>query len=285
MLKMLLMLITAVASQNVKLASCSGCDFYRTGAGKLIRTGSCISTCADYLSFGGDDITELDADVFRDLSKVKQIYLAGNLLTELPAGVFHGLASCKKIYLNSNRLSVVPPGVFDNLISMEWLYLHTNELKTLPNDMLTNNLPSLKRFDVYNNQLECQPIVPDTVTTFWADDNYDDLPSCADSVDDNGVCEAMEVDSCDMPKRRNGKNCYARCCKGRAGCTWNRLTRECEKTTCERHPKLGSKRCGPRCCMRVHDPDNCSWNKDARTCEEKPGACFTTRTQPGYKSP
>lgn len=98
------------------------------------------------------------------------------------------------------------------------------------------------------------------------------------------ACEPLEVEACNMPKNKKGKPCYARCCKERNGCTWNRVSRECQESRCDLHPKLG-KNCGPRCCTRIQDEANCEWDSGSKTCGEKYGACFTKRNQPTYKSP
>ena len=99
------------------------------------------------LDLSGQNITQLKANDFSNLTSLQKLWLSNNELKSLPEGVFSGLTSLQELYLGNNDLESLPEGLFSGLTSLQELYLGNNELKSLPEGIFSR-LTSLKRLDL-----------------------------------------------------------------------------------------------------------------------------------------
>ena len=77
-------------------------------------------------------MTALPADIFDELTQLKELNLSRNELTTLPTETFDGLTQLKELFLFNNALTTLPEGIFDDLTALTWLWLSGNTVDPLP---------------------------------------------------------------------------------------------------------------------------------------------------------
>ena len=151
---------------DADLARAQVVDFARFGASGGVRLTSLQAD--DFaglpnlysLRFGGGEqqgnqVTELPAGIFDDLTNLRYLRMPWNLLTTLPDGVFDDLTSLRFLDLSDNRLTSLPAGAFDNLGNLQQLRLDGNSLASLPASPFTN-LNALLELDLGYNALQIE---------------------------------------------------------------------------------------------------------------------------------
>ncbi|XP_025419820.1 toll-like receptor Tollo [Sipha flava] len=127
------------------------------------------------LSLSNNNITKLDATIFRDLFRLRSLRLDNNGVQHLPENVFSTLIDMRTLVLSSNKLTRIDQFTFDGLPSLnqlsldnnqiqyidpealrnstdlEYLHLNGNKLYDIP--AVLNNVPNLKTLDLGYNQI------------------------------------------------------------------------------------------------------------------------------------
>ncbi|XP_066276299.1 leucine-rich repeat-containing protein 4B-like [Branchiostoma lanceolatum] len=131
----------------------------------------------DHLDFTENNLTYIQADTFKQLSQVQQLYLAGNeivgikfrafsmlkhlkildlrhnKLTEVREYYFTGLSKLRQLFLVGNTITEVDSMAFSGLFRIEKIYLGKNELTTFPWTSLFL-LPMLEQLDLTENRIQ-----------------------------------------------------------------------------------------------------------------------------------
>ena len=84
----------------------------------------------------GNEITELKADSFGNLTKCTALYLGINKISQIDHHTFHGMSNLKHLSLEDNYQSVIKPGTFSNLHKLTYLWLNDNEISEINLEML-----------------------------------------------------------------------------------------------------------------------------------------------------
>ncbi|KAG4079790.1 hypothetical protein HA402_014921 [Bradysia odoriphaga] len=103
-----------------------------------------------WLSFYGNEISQLAPDTFDDLKELEKLLLADNRLTSVHPDTFKELRKLTQIWLQKNQLETLPDGIFRNNIKLKEVYAGENKLKTIAIDFI--NLPNLIEMDLSDNE-------------------------------------------------------------------------------------------------------------------------------------
>ncbi|CAM9156032.1 unnamed protein product [Pylaiella littoralis] len=174
----------------------------------------------EYLFLYGNDFTTLPAGIFEGLASLDTVWLSSNALTTLPAGIFEGLASldtvtgaigsrmswtlqprAKFFFHACERRLCTSAGANSASRVLRFLdggrYLHDNALTTLPAGIFEGL--ALEYLSLDGNDLECLPIIPETLeeldddASFYADglhvDEYGEECGCS-AANVTDVCGA-----------------------------------------------------------------------------------------------
>lgn len=79
--------------------------------------------------------------------------LDDNDLTELDQELFANLTISKTLILDGNHIKVLPAGIFAPLINLEWLFLSKNIFSTLNYSWLGDGVKKLTEIDFYDNNI------------------------------------------------------------------------------------------------------------------------------------
>jgi len=128
-----------------------------------------------FLSLSNNNITKLDAMIFRDLYRLRSLRLDNNGVQHLPENVFlsltemrtlvlsnnkltridqftfDGLPSLNQLSLDNNQIQYIDPEALRNSTDLEYLHLNGNKLYDIP--AVLNNVPNLKTLDLGYNQI------------------------------------------------------------------------------------------------------------------------------------
>uniref|UniRef100_A0A6P7FA04 Leucine-rich repeat-containing protein 15-like n=1 Tax=Diabrotica virgifera virgifera TaxID=50390 RepID=A0A6P7FA04_DIAVI len=96
---------------------------------------------------------KLESGTFRDLPKLRSLYLSYNQITDLQRRTFSHLPKLTDILLNYNKLKFIRPGVFVDLPVLRSLHLGNNLLSKIDDGVLTN-FPFLSKLPLNNNNIE-----------------------------------------------------------------------------------------------------------------------------------
>lgn len=114
----------------------------------------------DYFYLYDNELTgELPASL-GNLTNARRFYLYNNELTGSVPSTFGSLSRMDRLYLYNNRLSGSLPSQLGNLSTVRYLYVYQNNLESLPDYTGTAMASSLSNFNVSNNRLEFDDIVP-----------------------------------------------------------------------------------------------------------------------------
>ena len=135
----------------------------------------------DTLDLTGRGVVKIEIGTFRNLNRLKNLYLGINRIYPLHLGVFDGLAGLRYLSLKENNLDHLELGLFDGLKLLSVINLRGNVLKVLPPDIFRglislstlllgwNNLQSvdlfqfrdlknLKQLELEDNNISTLPI-------------------------------------------------------------------------------------------------------------------------------
>ncbi|XP_073715069.1 leucine-rich repeat-containing G-protein coupled receptor 4 isoform X2 [Misgurnus anguillicaudatus] len=132
-------------------ADCSGRGLTAVPAG--------LSAFTYYLDLSMNNITELPANVFRNLPYLEELRLAGNDLAFIHPEALSGLHQLKVLMLQNNQLKTVPSAALKNLHALQSLRLDANHITSVPEDSF-EGLQQLRHLWLDDNSLTEVPVGP-----------------------------------------------------------------------------------------------------------------------------
>ena len=111
-------------------------------------------TSPERLFLNKSHVNFIEPGTFKQLKKIKQIYLQENELNSLDELIFGDLRSLEGLYLQQNKIKSIGPGSFSQLVSLKHLLLHKNNLSHL-DVRLFDSLKSLQSISLHDNPCEC----------------------------------------------------------------------------------------------------------------------------------
>uniref|UniRef100_A0A8C9RS03 Leucine-rich repeat-containing G-protein coupled receptor 4 n=1 Tax=Scleropages formosus TaxID=113540 RepID=A0A8C9RS03_SCLFO len=132
-------------------ADCSG-----RGLG-AVPTG--LSAFTYYLDLSMNNITELPANVFKNLTYLEELRLAGNDLMSIHPEALSGLHQLKVLMLQNNQLKMVPSAALRNLHALQSLRLDANHITEVPENSF-EGLQQLRHLWLDDNNLAEVPVEP-----------------------------------------------------------------------------------------------------------------------------
>ncbi|XP_035376973.1 leucine-rich repeat-containing G-protein coupled receptor 4 isoform X1 [Electrophorus electricus] len=132
-------------------ADCSGKGLSTVPAG--------LSAFTYYLDLSMNNITELPANVFRNLTYLEELRLAGNDLVFIHPEALSGLHQLKVLMLQNNQLKTVPSAALKNLHALQSLRLDANHITTVPEGSF-DSLQQLRHLWLDDNNLTEVPVGP-----------------------------------------------------------------------------------------------------------------------------
>ncbi|XP_066510360.1 leucine-rich repeat-containing G-protein coupled receptor 4-like [Hoplias malabaricus] len=132
-------------------ADCSGKGL------STVPTG--LSAFTYYLDLSMNNITELPANVFKNLPYLEELRLAGNDLAFIHPEALSGLNQLKVLMLQNNQLKTVPSAALKNLHALQSLRLDANHITVVPEDSF-EGLQQLRHLWLDDNSLSEVPVGP-----------------------------------------------------------------------------------------------------------------------------
>ncbi len=105
------------------------------------------------LDLTGRNAVEIEVGAFRNLNRLKNLYLGINQIHSLHAGVFNGLVRLTYLSLKQNNLDHLDQGLFNELKFLLVLNLDDNSLTLLPPDIF-RSLTNLRILYIGSNNLQ-----------------------------------------------------------------------------------------------------------------------------------
>ncbi|KAL6461572.1 hypothetical protein MHYP_G00297160, partial [Metynnis hypsauchen] len=106
-----------------------------------------------------NNITELPANVFKNLPYLEELRLAGNDLAFIHPEALSGLYQLKVLMLQNNQLKTVPSAALKNLHALQSLRLDANHITVVPGDSF-EGLQQLRHLWLDDNSLTEVPVGP-----------------------------------------------------------------------------------------------------------------------------
>ncbi|KAK2819842.1 hypothetical protein Q7C36_021488 [Tachysurus vachellii] len=125
----------------------------------LSSVPSGLSAFTYYLDLSMNNITELPANVFKNLPYLEELRLAGNDLTFIHPEALSGLHQLKVLMLQNNQLKTVPSAALKNLHALQSLRLDANHITVVPEDSF-QGLQQLRHLWLDDNSLTEVPVMP-----------------------------------------------------------------------------------------------------------------------------
>ncbi|KAF7688037.1 leucine-rich repeat-containing G-protein coupled receptor 4 [Silurus meridionalis] len=125
----------------------------------LSSVPSGLSAFTYYLDLSMNNITELPANVFKNLPYLEELRLAGNDLTFIHPEALSGLHQLKVLMLQNNQLKTVPSAALKNLHALQSLRLDANHITVVPEDSF-QGLQQLRHLWLDDNSLTEVPVIP-----------------------------------------------------------------------------------------------------------------------------
>ena len=99
----------------------------------------------ELLGIQDNQLRSLNVNLFSTLTKLKSLYLGGNMFNETTfnENQFKGLTKLEGVYLGANKFTSLPANLFNNLTALATLDLGGNELTSLDQNVF-KGLKSLK---------------------------------------------------------------------------------------------------------------------------------------------
>uniref|UniRef100_A0A8C1YFJ0 Leucine-rich repeat-containing G-protein coupled receptor 4 n=1 Tax=Cyprinus carpio TaxID=7962 RepID=A0A8C1YFJ0_CYPCA len=112
-----------------------------------------LSAFTYYLDISMNNITELPANVFRNLPYLEELRLDANHITSVPEDSFEGLQQLRHLWLDDNSLTEVPVGPLRHQSNLQALTLALNRITHIPDNAFAN-LSSLVVLHLHNNRIQ-----------------------------------------------------------------------------------------------------------------------------------
>ncbi|KAJ8394911.1 hypothetical protein AAFF_G00040340 [Aldrovandia affinis] len=146
----------ALCSTSCRCDGDGGADCSGKGLA-AVPTG--LSAFTYYLDISMNNITELPANVFKNLPYLEELRLAGNDLTYIHPEALSGLHQLKVLMLQNNQLKTVPSLALKSLLSLQSLRLDANHITAVPEDSF-QGLQQLRHLWLDDNSLTEVPVGP-----------------------------------------------------------------------------------------------------------------------------
>lgn len=104
------------------------------------------------LSLFGNDIPEIEANVFVSLSNLTSLFLYENQLNKIDCNAFKGLKNLEKLWLSDNKISEIEEKTFESLSNLKELWLDSNKLRLIDSNAF-KGLGKLERLRLNNNRI------------------------------------------------------------------------------------------------------------------------------------
>ncbi|XP_076854875.1 leucine-rich repeat-containing G-protein coupled receptor 4 [Brachyhypopomus gauderio] len=118
-----------------------------------------LSAFTYYLDLSMNNITELPANVFQNLTYLEELRLAGNDLVFIHPEALSGLHQLKVLMLQNNQLKTVPSAALRNLHALQSLRLDANRITEVPPGSF-DGLQQLRHLWLDDNDLSEVPVGP-----------------------------------------------------------------------------------------------------------------------------
>ncbi|XP_062846023.1 leucine-rich repeat-containing G-protein coupled receptor 4 [Trichomycterus rosablanca] len=146
----------AVCAPSCRCDGDGGADCSGRGLSSVPRG---LSAFTYYLDLSMNNITELPANAFKNLSYLEELRLAGNDLTFIHPDALSGLHQLKVLMLQNNQLKTVPSAALKNLHALQSLRLDANHITVVPEDSF-QGLQQLRHLWLDDNSLTDVPVGP-----------------------------------------------------------------------------------------------------------------------------
>lgn len=119
---------------NLAIFDARNCSIKSVGSGNFQGLRKLVK-----LQLDGNQIEELNGDIFSDLVRLKFLSVTHNKIHNIHEKCFGNLRAVQSLYLGHNNLKHLHKSVFENLENLRNLSLHYNHLTTLNDEHLMNN--------------------------------------------------------------------------------------------------------------------------------------------------
>lgn len=123
-----------------------------TNTSSLKRTDFDGLTNVYWLNLENNALTELQDNVFAELSGLETLLLDNNQISSVSLRAFDGVYGLKGVYLDNNQIASLPAGVFRATSSIQQISLGGNALTSVESNVFSN-LPNLTNLYLHNNQI------------------------------------------------------------------------------------------------------------------------------------
>ena len=106
----------------------------------------------EVLYLGWNEITEIDGNLFSDLSNLKRLYIHSNKLKRIDSITFKGLSKLEILWLNHNELTEIDENLFSDLSNLKVLFLNHNKLARI-DSISFKGLKNLKKLWLSDNEI------------------------------------------------------------------------------------------------------------------------------------
>jgi len=116
-------------------------------------------------------IKSIPNDLLKDSPLVEKVDFVNNDLSELDVNIFRGLTKIKTLRLSYNNISSLDPNLFTDLSNLETLHLSNNKLKDISDNLFEKN--PIQELDLSRNMLSRMPVrtLEESLVTLKIDNN------------------------------------------------------------------------------------------------------------------
>merc|ERR1712106_218787 len=116
-------------------------------------------------------IKSIPNDLLKDNPLVEKVDFVNNDLSELDLNIFRGLTKIKTLRLSYNNISSLDPNLFTDLSNLETLHLSNNKLKDISDNLFEKN--PIQELDLSRNMLSRMPVqtLEESLVTLKIDNN------------------------------------------------------------------------------------------------------------------
>lgn len=108
------------------------------------------------LNLSDNNISEIPADLFEELTGLENFYIERNKLTKLPKGLFKNCKNLNWISFTGNKIEILEDGDFEGLDNLTILDFEKNKIRKIETNALAG-MPKLEQLSFVGNGLETIP--------------------------------------------------------------------------------------------------------------------------------
>lgn len=102
-----------------------------------------------WVSFWGNQISEVPSNTFFDLLKLDKLILGNNKIKSIHPDTFSSNVKLRELWLQSNMIETLPRGIFRNNKELSLIYAENNKIKSIKIDFMA--LPKFHTITLNNN--------------------------------------------------------------------------------------------------------------------------------------